>query len=264
MRRGTIVFALAVGAGCSNSGSAREAGGKADEAHGPSDLVQGAVITCDFGSDPDFPDFTFGTLEFQVDLRSHDVITRCPKNDDVDCVLDGDEAEMKLFGHSRWDEGEAAGFSKSDKSETNVSQLVITGGNGDDLELTFYISVFPERIDDEDAQAVMIINDGQFINGLSKVVQGCKVAPRKFADDGEACGSDVAIRSECRPGLSCIVAEGGPISEHTQGTCEERSGLGEPCGTDVAFHRECEPGLTCAFSDDGPITEHAIGSCEEE
>ena len=37
---------------------------------------------------------------------------------------------------------------------------------------------------------------------------------------GEACGDDVAIQKKCAAGLKCVMPKGGPVSEHTPGTCQ--------------------------------------------
>ena len=51
------------------------------------------------------------------------------------------------------------------------------------------------------------------------------------AQRGEACGSDVAIQRDCAAGLTCVVPDGGPISEHTPGICLPAAGEGEACST---------------------------------
>ena len=128
-------------------------------------LARKATITCDFGSDAVEPEFVFGKMSFAVDLDAKKVPVECVGGD---CILDGDEQEMTLLTKTRWENNKALGFGGAD-AESNVRQLIIDGSTGDDLELTIYISYFPEQIDGEDAQALLIINDGQFINGTSLV-----------------------------------------------------------------------------------------------
>jgi hypothetical protein len=81
------------------------------------------------------------------------------------------------------------------------------------------------------------------------------------AEKGEACGSDVAIQRSCADGLTCVLPDGGPISEHTAGVCLPAAGEGEACGRDVIIAKWCTEGLTCVFPAGGPITEHRVGTC---
>lgn len=129
-------------------------------------LSRKATITCDFGSDAVEPEFVFGKMSFAIDLDAKKVPVKCVGDD---CILDGPEQEMTLLTKTRWENNKALGFAKGEDADSNVRQLIIDGSTGDDLELTIYISYFPVRIDDEDAEALLIINDGQFINGTSLV-----------------------------------------------------------------------------------------------
>jgi hypothetical protein len=130
-----------------------------------------ATIACDFGKEAT-EGFAIGALTFAVDLDDSVVKTRCPSS--TTCILDGTAQELELVAQTAWDPDQPAGFPRA-AEEGNVRQLIISGSNGDDIELTAYVSVFPERIDEEDAEAVLIINDGQFINGVSGVARGCTV-----------------------------------------------------------------------------------------
>jgi hypothetical protein len=164
-----LAISLLVAASCSGQGGGAPpgGGGKADDlgaadAQPPPAGAREALVTCDFGSEIHTSEFILGTLEFHVDLDSKDVHTTCPKDAEVNCVLDGPEQDLTLMAVDTWDD-QAPHFS-ADPATSNVRRIIITGGNGDDIELTVYVSYDPS-----DAGAVMVTNDGQFVTGVSDI-----------------------------------------------------------------------------------------------
>jgi hypothetical protein len=65
--------------------------------------------------------------------------------------------------------------------------------------------------------------------------QPAGLACSALSDEGAVCGSDVATQKECAAGLTCVLAAGAPISEHTKGTCQKPLVLGGEWGADDAI-----------------------------
>ena len=90
------------------------------------------------------------------------------------------------------------------------------------------IHVDTARINDLNAD-MAIGGPGALVAGVDHSLGGNgPEAPTLFADEiylhagaltGQACSDDVATQARCAPGLECVFAEGGAISEHTAGVC---------------------------------------------
>jgi len=147
--------------------------GKADDS-ATSGRGSTATVTCDFGFEPGSPQWNLGALSFRIKLGTKSVATTCVAG--KECMLDGNSQTFSLVGLTRWDTTKAARFSKNN-NDNNVAKIFLTGSTGDDLEPSVFITYMGTEDtladgSDLDAYAVLIVNDGQYINGLSKAV-GC-------------------------------------------------------------------------------------------
>jgi Domain of unknown function (DUF6748) len=109
------------------------------------------------------------------------------------------------------------------QTTVNTSQLVDIG------KVDFgAVHVESARLNDINAD-MQIGGPGALIAGVDHALGGKgPEAPTLFASEiylhagalsGQACSDDVATQARCAPGLECVFLEGGPISEHTAGTC---------------------------------------------